>query len=388
MTLGSFVCIAFAVTITLTLHGNGAFFGDPPDEQRPWAVHDQNRPQPPRVEPGAVLGDAPSDALVLFDGTQESFDVNWIHTKPAEKRKGNWQIVDGALQVTAGAGFISTVESFGDCQLHLEWAAPEFVKKDGQGRGNSGVFLMGTAEVQILDNYENPTYPDGTAGAVYGVMPPAANALRARGEWQSYDIVFRRPIVKDGKVLDPGRMTVFCNGVLVQDITDLEGGGGYRHRKPLNRVFPEKAPLRLQDHGDPVRFRNIWIRSIRPRALDGGFDGRLSPEAALVKRAETAAMIREKAVVMQGLDKAMLLLESLVYEADDDARAEADDLIADYLECFKITTDEQAKKQKDQLLNLDKAVCFMIKHKRLPDDYFAAARLNEIIDRYDWKRRR
>ena len=141
--------------------------------------------------------------------------------------------------------------------------------------------MDGMVEVQVLDNYKNPTYADGSAGAVYGLMPPAVNALRPSGEWQSYDIIFRRPIARDGVILDFGSLTVLLNGVVVQDNTPLEGGSGHKKRKPLDRIFPELGALMLQDHGNPVRFRNIWYRPLRPRALDGGTDGRLSEESTL-----------------------------------------------------------------------------------------------------------
>ena len=250
-------CTRFVVFTALVSSplASAQFYGDPPDENHPWAVHDMNRPQPPRVEPGKTPGAPPSDAVVLFDGTEAAL-ANWEHEK--ENRKGDWEVKDGALQCTPGAGYIKSKQEFGDCQLHVEWSAPSEVKGDSQGRGNSGVFLMGMTEVQVLDNFNNPTYPDGGAGSVYGVMPPMANPLNKPGEWQTYDIVFRRPIVKDGEVLDEGSQTVFINGVLVQDSTPLEGGGGHKKRsKP--KAFPEKGPLKIQDHGNPVRYRNIWV---------------------------------------------------------------------------------------------------------------------------------
>ena len=230
----------FTVVIGIAPFCSAQFYGDPPDENHPWAIHDNNRPQPPRVEPAKTLGGAPSDAVVLFDGTLESFKQNWIHTN--NKRKKDWKIEDGALISVGGAGSIASKAQFSDCQLHIEWSAPSKIVGSSQGRGNSGVFLMGKTEVQVLDNYNNPTYPDGFAGSIYGVMPPMANSLKAPGQWQSYDIIFRRPILKDGKVLDEGSMTVLVNGVVVQDSTPLEGGGGHRARsKP--RAFPEKGPL-------------------------------------------------------------------------------------------------------------------------------------------------
>lgn len=169
---------------------------------------------------------------------------------------------------------------------------------------------MGQVEVQVLDNYDNPTYADGFAGSVYGINPPAANPLQAPGKWQVYDIIFRRPVFKDGKELDPGRLTVLINGVLVQDATPLEGGGGHEphsHSHP----FPEKGPLKLQDHSNPVRYRNIWYRPLPTRSVEGGTDGKLSPEAATAKKKEIAAGLRDKASKAAGNDKLLGLMESL-----------------------------------------------------------------------------
>ncbi|MBK8092991.1 MAG: DUF1080 domain-containing protein [Verrucomicrobiaceae bacterium] len=244
----------------------GGFYGDPPDATHPWAIHDMNRPQPPRVEPGENSA-PPSDAVILFSGKPEEIS-KWKSDKPTGEPT-KWEVVDGVLQCVPGSGYIRSVEEFADCQLHIEWSAPSKVEGNSQGRGNSGVFLMGQVEVQVLDNHNNPTYPDGFASSIYGINPPAANPLRAPGQWQSYDIVFRRPIFKDGQQIDPGYITVFVNGVLTQDHTPLEGGGGHKGRsKP--RAFPEKGPLKIQDHGNPVRFRNIWYRPLPKRAIEGG----------------------------------------------------------------------------------------------------------------------
>jgi len=364
-----------------------AFFGEPPDANHPWAVHDANRPQPPRVEPAPTPGGPPSDAVVLFDGTVDSLE-NWRHVKPDDKRKGDWVLKDGALECVPGSGYIASVAEFGDCQLHIEWLAPVDIKGYGQGRGNSGVFLMGMVEVQVLDSYNNPTYADGTAGAVYGVMPPAANALRGPGEWQSYDIIFRRPIIRDGVVIDEGSLTVFVNGVVVQDCTALEGGGGWKKRKPLNRVFPEKGSLELQDHGNPVRFRNIWYRPLRPRPEEGGTDGRLSVEATLAKRAEIAAEIRKDSTEESGIAKAMLLLESLTYEFNEAAFAQADELIQDYLGSFAIAQPEQIREQKESILALDNALQYLSSYKLIPPDYPAVTEVETIALKQGWKKKR
>jgi hypothetical protein len=206
------------------------FQGDAPDETHPWAVHDRNRPQPPRVEPGTfstqdAAGQPPSDAVVLFDGTAESL-VKWESARQDGAAPMQWKVEDGSLVVVPRTGNIRSKQHFGDVQLHLEWQVPVGTKGEGQGRANSGVFFAGGTEVQILANYNNPTYADGFAGSVYGIKPPMANALRPDGEWQTYDIIFRRPVFIDGAEVDPGRFTVFVNGVVVQDSTPLEGGGG------------------------------------------------------------------------------------------------------------------------------------------------------------------
>jgi hypothetical protein len=362
---------------------SAAFHGDPPDANHPWAVHDNNRPQPVRVEPAAVVGGAPSDAVVLFDGSEASL-TNWTHVKPDGKRKGDWIVQDGALQCVPGAGYIASKEEFGDCQLHVEWAAPTEIKGAGQGRGNSGVFLMGQIEVQVLDNYNNPSYPDGSAGAVYGVMPPAANALRAPGQWQSYDIIFRRPIVRDGVLLDEGSMTVLVNGVVVQDSTPLEGGGGHKKRKALNHAYPDAGPLRLQDHGNPVRYRNIWVRPLRPRPADGGTDGRLSEAATTAKRAEIAVDLRARAAGQDGSDQMMTLLEAYLYDGNEAAWAECDRQVTAYVQQLKQLSAEELKQRRRDVLHLHHALHYMQRFDLIPSGYEPAKALQEIADAQGW----
>lgn len=378
-------CLLPVSLCTLTA-ADSAFFGDPPDETHPWALHDLNRPKPIVVQPAAKIGDPPSDAIVLFDGSPESLN-NWRHVKPADKRKHDWLVEDGALLCAPGSGYIATKEEFGDCQLHIEWMAPTPVRGVSQQRGNSGVFLMGMIEVQVLDNYDNPTYADGTAGAVYGVMPPAVNALRAPGEWQSYDIIFRRPVVRDGQVIDEGSMTVLCNGVVVQDSTPLDGGGGFRQRKALDRVFPDVGSLQLQDHGNPVRYRNIWYRPLRPRPYDDGTDGRLSPEATRAKRIEIAANIRKDALTKEGVSKALRLYESLVYAQDANALSEADAIASDFIARNENAAKGSIEDQKGAFLQLRQAYQYMQKHKLLPDNYSALSRINAVVKQQDWPKR-
>jgi len=217
-----------------------------------WRVHDIARPAPPVVKPG-VGGAPPSDALVLFDGKS-------LAAWKSGDKDAAWKLVDGAMEVN-GTGSIETRESFGDLQLHLEWRAPEKVESSSQGRGNSGVFLMGMYEVQVLDSFENRTYSDGQAAALYGQQPPLVNACRPPGEWQTYDICFRAPRFESEKVAAPATVTVMHNGVVVQLAEPFIGAT--RHKEVATYApHPPTGPLVLQDHGNPVRFRNIWVRRL------------------------------------------------------------------------------------------------------------------------------
>jgi len=229
-----------------------------------WAIHDTLRPQPPIVDPGTAAVGAlaqrpPSDAVILFDGADLS---EW---RSGSGGPAGWRVQDGHVQVVGGSGEIVSARAFGDVQLHIEWATPSPARGSGQARGNSGVFLMGRYEVQVLDSYQNRTYPDGQAAAIYGQYPPLVNASRPPGEWQTYDIVFRRPrFDANGALVSPARMTVFHNGVLVQDDVELTGPSGHQSRPPYER-HADRLPIRLQDHGDPVRFRYIWVRELPER---------------------------------------------------------------------------------------------------------------------------
>lgn len=224
-----------------------------------WEVHDPDRPTPPVVDPGPAPAEpvpAPDDAVVLFDGT------NLDAWETPDGEPAGWTVENGYVEVEPGAGNIQTKEDFGSVQLHVEWAAPEEVEGEGQERGNSGVFLMGRYEVQVLDSYENPTYADGQAAALYGQYPPLVNASRPPGAWQTYDIVFHRPhFDEDGTLVRPARFTVFHNGVLVQDNVELTGVTAHQDRPPYE-AHPHRLPLLLQDHSDRVRFRNIWLREL------------------------------------------------------------------------------------------------------------------------------
>ena len=227
----------------------------------PYRVHDGNRPQPRIVTPPEPStqdkpGTPPSDAVVLFDGTNLD---GWESSKGGPAA---WKVEAGYMEVAPGTGNIRTREHFGDCQLHVEWAAPIEVKGESQGRGNSGVFLMGLYEIQVLDCYNNPTYADGTTAAIYGQYPPLVNACRKPGEWQTYDIIWEAPRFEGDKLVKPACVTVLHNGVVVHNHTEPIGAANHRVVGTYH-PHPPVGPLELQDHGDLVRFRNIWYRPLK-----------------------------------------------------------------------------------------------------------------------------
>jgi hypothetical protein len=224
-----------------------------------WGIHDEARPMPPVVDPGPAgpVAPVPADAVVLFDGKDLSA---WTAVKGGPAA---WQVRDGYMEVVKGTGAIRTRQGFGSCQLHVEWASPSPAVGEGQDRGNSGVFLMDTYEVQVLDSYNSKTYADGMASAIYGQYPPLVNASRPPGQWQTYDIVFHAPTFDEkGAAVSPARLTIVHNGVLVQDNEELTGPTGHKVRPPY-KAHPDKMPLSLQDHSHPVRYRSIWIRELK-----------------------------------------------------------------------------------------------------------------------------
>ena len=225
-----------------------------------WRQHDIERPQPPRVEP-AAYGAPPSDAVVLI-GADGAAGDRWQADGGGEMR---WQTTDGALVATPGSGGIRTRESFGDAQIHVEWMPATEPEKSGQNRSNSGLFLVdGRYEVQVLDVWDNRTYADGRAGAIYGQFPPLADATRPPDQWQSFDVFFRMPRFDDGgALLEPARMTVLHNGVLVQNNEQLPGTTIWLESLPYVAHGP--GAIGLQDHGSPVRFRNLWVRRLPER---------------------------------------------------------------------------------------------------------------------------
>jgi hypothetical protein len=242
---------------------DGSPVGDPLPGQK-WRVHDRNRPQPRKVTPGQPLPTpaAPSDAVVLFDGKDLS---KWngsgrggVVTEP------RWKVENGYVEVVPGTGSLVTKESFGDIQLHLEWTMPtgEDASHVGQNRGNSGIILMGRYEIQVLSSYDNPTYPDGGAGGIYGLYPPMVNPCLPEGQWNSYDIVFEAPVFEQETVVKRAAVTMFFNGVLIHHRVELLGSTA---TLPIAKYAPHapELPFTLQDHAEPTRFRNIWIRRLK-----------------------------------------------------------------------------------------------------------------------------
>lgn len=228
-----------------------------PDQ--PWHVHDSNRPVPHVVTPGATFSHnapPPSDAVVLFDGKD-------LEKWKSDKGAAGWKVENGYMEVVKEAGSILTKDAFGNFQLHLEFATPAKVDGDGQHRGNSGVIIFGLYEVQVLDSYNNPTYPDGQAGAMYGQYPPLVNAVKKPGEWQSYDIIFEAPQWdKDGKLVKKANVTVLLNGVVLHHKKEFIGDARHREVGTYKNTKASRGPILLQDHGNPTRFRNIWIRNV------------------------------------------------------------------------------------------------------------------------------
>lgn len=310
--------------------------GDRPDATHAWAVHDENRPNPPQIETPA--GKPPSDATVLFDGTLESVRKNWCDR---EMKDTQWTVKDGLFICTPGSGGVRTRAEFADCQVHVEFKIPD---PPGPGLGNSGVYLAGLYEVQILDSYHDPfkytppwkhaNYADGSLGAIYGQEPPFVNASRAPGEWQSFDIVFHPALWEGDRLVDCARMTVFANGVLVHENWPLEGPTDWirRARHDKSRETPV-GPVFLQDHGHPVLFRSLWVRPIparRANTVHGGdhFD---AADAAKL-RAELAAKTRAHAAAAErDCDRLVWLWESYAYRADEKVKQEIDALTVRYI---------------------------------------------------------
>ena len=224
-----------------------------------WKVHDIDRPRPKPITPGAQPGQAPSDAIVLFDGKNLS---QWQNGKGGKLSDAKWKLGAGWVECVGGTGDLVSKEKFGDAQYHIEWASPSVIDGTSQWRGNSGILLMSRYEIQVLDSWDNPTYADGQAGAIYGWWPPLVNPARKPGEWQTYDLILEAPKFEGDKVVKPAYVTVIFNGVVVQNHQEI--GGPMAHRM-VRKYEPHAAEesLSLQDHDTKVRYRNIWVRRLK-----------------------------------------------------------------------------------------------------------------------------
>jgi len=297
--------------------------GDRPDDSHAWAVHDVNRPDPVKVV--AEPGKPPSDAVVLFDGTEESVRRNWVGSDGAPTK---WTVRDGEFVCTPRSGPASTVEKFADCQLHVEWKTP---LDDESGMGNSGVMLLdGQYEIQILASsdvkptrspWKEANYADGQAGAVYGQNPPLVQPCRSPGEWQTYDIVFHPPIWEGERMVDPGSVTVFFNGVLVQDDFPLQGMTTWCRRLPHSKK--SSGSIVLQDHGNPVPFRNIWVRRVPSRFADtvNGGPGLKKGDVAALRHRLAGESLAFAEQTDDAAEKYLRLWESYCYEPNRDVAA-------------------------------------------------------------------
>jgi 3-keto-disaccharide hydrolase len=261
LTFSALAIVLVASTLLMPANGQQPVLGYDDTPMQPdgrWRIHDSRRPPPAIVNPGpapAAPAPAASDAVVLL-GPRDDLSA-W---QMADGAAATWAMKDGVLET--GKGMLRTKALFTDVQLHVEFATPSIVKGDSQGRGNSGVFLLGVFEIQVLDSYKNPTYPDGQAAAMYGQYPPLVNASRPPGEWQTYDITFTAPRFTQAGTLDkPAVATVFHNGIVVHNATPFWGPTAHRKIDPYTPATAT-GPISLQDHGNPVRYRNIWIRKL------------------------------------------------------------------------------------------------------------------------------
>jgi len=366
-------------------------YGDTPDARHAWAVHDRNRPNPVKVT--AEPGMPPSDAVILFDGSEKSFQ-NWCDKDGSPTK---WKLVNGTLESVKGAGYIYTKQAFGDCQLHIEWAAPKKVEGMGQGRGNSGVFLMSNYEIQVLDSYEtdpskdpnpNPNYADGQASAVYAENPPLVNASRKPGEWQTYDIVFHQPVWKDDKMVWPGSVTVFHNGVLTQDHWEMEGLTTHCKRHPL-APHKTKMPLRLQDHGNPVHFRNIWLREIPSRYANTTHGGPAANEKdVMALRNKTAAALFAKIDRSKATAEAVnQILEVISYSNAAPFCDAAKKLCGDYLASLEKMDTAALEANKASIISVKKSYDVLWRNDLLKDCQLGK-RVNAIVNEKGWLKKK
>ena len=382
--------------------GGHGIYGDLPDAKHAWSVHDRNRPNPVKVESAKEIGQPPSDAVVLFDGTKESLDRNWSDAsgKPtkwiydAEERSFGLRLKTDKGWST-GAGPIFTKAAFGDCQLHIEFKHPADLKGTDQMRGNSGVFLMGNYEIQVMESYltnpadmKEPNYADGQCGAVYAENPPLVNANRKAGEWQVYDIVFHQPIWNGQTLLHPGSVTVFLNGVLIQDHWEMEGLTTHCHRRPL-APHPTTGRLQLQDHGCPLSFRNVWYRPLASR-WDNLTHSAMSadPDKVMALRRETAAKLYADLAkpLEPTIPNVMAMAEVISYAKEGEYAKTWKSLAEAFHGVLDKMTDDELNAKKDELLRLRNQLDTLIKAGVVPQNCGTRIRINAASLRLKWEK--
>ena len=385
--------LIFASTLAMVAASASAgLYGDTPDATHAWAVHDRNRPNPVKIvaEPGLP----PSDAIILFDGTEKTF-ANWCSMKMEPTK---WKLVNGTLESVKGAGYIRTKAEYGpNFQLHVEWATPVKVEGVGQGRGNSGVFLMNDFELQVLDSYEtdpakspnpNPNYADGQASAIYGQNPPIVNASRGPGKWQTYDIVFHAPVWKDGKEIYPGTVTVFHNGVLTQDNWEYEGPT-YHMKRTAKKQPAARAPIAFQDHGNPVHFRNVWLREIPCRHANtthGGPDVKEADVKAL--RHKIAEQLFAKIDTNKsGADEVNAILEVISYCKAEPFCGACKKICGAYIARLDAMDAAALDKAKGEIMSVKKS-CDVLARNKVVENCKLAAKINEIIKARGWDKKK
>ncbi len=391
------IIVAAAAGISTSLFAG--LYGDTPDAKHAWAVHDWNRPKPVKIEPGAKCGDAPSDAIVLFDGTAESLAKNWCDKKgqPTLWKLGTEKDFYFVLGDKNG-GDIYTRASFGDCQLHLEYRHEADVGKDNphpQMRGNSGVFIMGNYEVQVLESYYTrkddckvDNYTDGQAGSVYAENPPMVNPQRKPGEWQTYDIVFHQPVWENGKLLHPGSVTLFFNGVLVQDHWEMEGLTTHCRRRPLAPHAP-KGPLHFQDHGCTVHFRNVWIREIPSRWANTTHSAMSAKEAdVMALRLKTARELLAK-IDQTKCDAAQVnqAYEVISYSKDPSVLEPCRKIFAGYLAKLNALDDKALDAKKGEIMGLKRSVD-VLKRNKVAENCALCNKILDIVEKKGWNKKK
>ena len=346
--------------VALVVAASAAPNGDRPDDRHAWAVHDENRPNPVAVS--VEDGNRPSDAIALFDGTQRSIDEHWCD---AQGNPTKWVLKDGLFYCVPASGMAYTKDKTEDCQLHLEFMVPD---PPGDGLGNSGVYVHGIYELEILHSYHNmdmfhpappwkhANYADGQLGAVYGQNPPTVNPARAAGKWQTYDIIFHPARWNGEQLVSPATITAFLNGVLIQDEWKLEGPTLYitrtKHDHSVETTL--NRALALQDHGNPVPFRNIWMRHILPRCANTvhGGDFFLPEDAAKLRKELAVSTLNKARTANNTADRLVWLWESYMYERNDAIKVEIDTTAFQYVQLISKWSGEISAEQRQELSNM------------------------------------